>query len=701
MGEGRQRSLATKFHPGAMCGISGYAYPQGQLVDNTALLLRMVWQLARRGPDDEGLALFSPEERLAVALGTPATVEGARLVPRKTEMHVPVESAHIDDGGRCVPHRIAFGHRRFSIIDPTPAGHQPFWSADGSVCVAFNGEIYNYVELRADLEAAGRRFGTRSDTEVLAEAFLHWGEECFERFIGFWAVALYDRRREGLLLARDRMGKAPLYFSHAGGRLYWASEINSLRAGVGWGAFDIRSQAVADFVTYKLRDVNELTFFEGVENFPRGCWGWVSNDASVKPQKYWSIPSRRRTEGEIAPGEAALQLRAVLTDSVRLRHRADVPVGIELSGGLDSSAIAAAAADSGHRLRAYTVSFPGTEWDEAHFAEAVARRWDGAVDYTVIRPTSEDFFEAADDFVAHMQEPFHSPNVYDKHQIWREMAASGIRVSLNGSAGDELFCGYPGIYLIPYLSALLETGRLRRLHREATLFVEKPATPGSRLYWERLAKAAFHSVKRRSRTVDALGAQRRAAATAQPLLARSQPATRQRAASIEALVEERATDWLLSYWLRLGHQNSMGVPIEARVPFLDHRLVELAFSLPVAYSIRDGRLKWILREAFAGLLPDEVTSRPTKLGFPFPIKPWLTANKDRFFGAVAGRSDPCPYVDLKALSTSYDAMVALDPDMLWRAMSVCLWWKRCILNEPLYAPAERRNAFKEQVSVAR
>ena len=580
-------------------------------------------------------------------------------------------------------HGIGLGHRRFSIIDPTPAAHQPFWSDDGCVCVSFNGEIYNYVELRSELQTAGSRFTTTSDTEVLVQAYLQWGEACFDRFVGFWALALYDRRRESLLLARDRLGKAPLYIARHGGRLYWASEINSLRTAVGWGAFEVRAQAVADFVTFKLRDVNNLTFFEGIESFPQGTWSWVAEDASLSPQTYWRLPTSRSSEKELPPERAAHELRELLSDSVRLRLRADVPVGVELSGGLDSSSLVATAASNGHSLRAYTVSFPGTPWDEASYAEAVARRWNGAVDYNVIRPGHGDFFENADDFVALLQEPFHSPNQFANHQIWQEMASCGLRVSMNGMGGDELFCGYPGVYLIPYLSSLLERGRLVRLHKEAVRFVEQPAAAGTRLYWSRVAKAAFHSAKRRSVRVDQLGAQRRAAAAAAPLLSRTEPAMREEADSIEGLIAKKATDWMLSYWLRVGHQNNMGVPIEVRQPFLDHRVVDFAFSLPVTYFIRDGWLKWILRQSMRDVLPTEVVFRRTKLGFPIPIASWLAKNKESFFLAISETSSPCPYIDVDALEASYDRMIGIDPNMLWRAMSVCLWWKRCMLGEAL------------------
>jgi asparagine synthase (glutamine-hydrolysing) len=668
-----------------MCGIAGYVTGAGTESDGLDTILRMVRPLATRGPDDEGIALLNPANGSAAALRTAETAADAPIAPAtasREQARLVVPEGVVPDGFR-FPHRFALGHRRFSIIDPSAAGHQPFWSSDGDVCVTFNGEIYNYVELRTELERAGARFHTRSDTEVLVEAYRHWGEACFERFVGFWGLALLDRRRGAVLLSRDRLGKAPLYMARVNGTLYWSSEIKSLRAGAGAGTFDVRDQAVSDFVTFGFRDVHNGTFFEQVESFPRASWSWIAPDGSLSPQRYWEMPRRRLSERQIAPAEAAAGLRSALTDSLRLRLRADVPVGVELSGGLDSSALVATAASEGYRLRAFTVSFPGTDVDEQPFAAAVARRWSDRVEYNVLEPKAADFFDNAHDYVAHMDEPFHSPNVFTNHQIWREMAAQGLRVTTNGAAGDELFCGYPGVYLIPYLSAMLERGQLRRLHREATAFTEAPAAPGSRLYWSRLVKAAFHSTKRRSRTAAEYGATRRTEALAATLISDLPRPIREEPAAIEGLVEEKMTDWLMSYWLRAGHQNNMGVPIERRHPFLDHRVVEFALSLPVTYSIRDGWLKWILRRAVEDILPAEVVYRRSKLGFPFPIDAWLAENKARFFQSAGGASTPCPYVDLDRLAAGYDQLIRVEPMMLWRAMSVCLWWKRCVLGEAL------------------
>ena len=308
------------------------------------------------------------------------------------------------------------------------------------------------------------------------------------------------------------MGEAPLYVARVDGTLYWASEIKGLRAGVGQEAFEVNPQRVSNFVAFAYRDICNSTFFDGIKVFPRAAWSWVGRDASLAPIPYWELPKRRLKEGEVSAGAAADRLRSLLSDAVRLRLRADVPVGVELSGGLDSSAVVATAAADGHNLRAFTVSFPGTDQDEVDFAEAVARRWGSAVEHTVLRPEASDFFEAANDYILGMDEPFHSPNMFANQQIWREMRGQGIRVTMSGAAGDELFGGYTGVYYLPFLSALLEGGHLWRLHREAAALVEAPSGPGSHLYWSRLAKAAFHSAKRRSPRIDASGAARRTAA---------------------------------------------------------------------------------------------------------------------------------------------------------------------------------------------
>ncbi len=358
-----------------------------------------------------------------------------------------------------MPHDVALGQSRFSIVDLSPAGHQPFWSSNRRVCVIFNGEIYNHIELRHELERAGHVFRSSSDTEVLVQSYQRWGTECFKRFVGFWAIALYDASRRAVLLGRDRIGKAPLYAARHGGVLWFASEIPAILSATGRSAFAIREQAVADFMAHSSRNVDHQTFYEGIGSFPNACFAWVQADGTFEPREYWRLPARRRSEREMPIEEAVGEFRRRLFDAVSLRMRANVPIGFELSGGLDSSCLVAAAADSGRRVHAYTVSFPGTTADEEPYARLIHERYPDAVDYTVLRPPADDFWAEADEYVGRIAEPFHAPNILTNRGIWRAMAARGIRASINGAAGDESWGGYFNDYYDPFLRQMAPTER--------------------------------------------------------------------------------------------------------------------------------------------------------------------------------------------------------------------------------------------------
>jgi asparagine synthase (glutamine-hydrolysing) len=660
-----------------MCGIAGY-YSASRDVVGTEEIIGMTRALARRGPDDEGIALIAPEIEVSRHLVTDATAPGV-------EGEEPIESA------ADWPHRIALGHRRFSIIDLSPAAHQPFRTSDGSICLAFNGEIYNYVELRRELEGLGHSFGTTSDTEVLAEAYLEWGTEAFSRFCGFWALALYDARRRGLLLARDRIGKAPLYIARSRGRLWWSSEITSLITGAGPTVASVNDKAIANFVVRNWRDVHDQTFYRDITTFPRASFAWVDKDGSLKATRFWSLPITRLDESEISEKEAATQLRDHLAEALRIRLRADVPVGFELSGGMDSSALLAIAASRGSKLRAFTMGYPGQDADEVAYARKAWERYKANVEFTISEQRLEDFFQRADYMVGRMGEPFHSPVLLSNQQIWADMKTRGIRVSINGAAGDELLAGYAGVYFIPYLWTLLSSRRVRRFHYEATSFSERPADPFSRGYFIRALKAvnsglqtaglrrlAFASARAHRRALDA------------GLTSLLEPDFRP-VVGLEELLREEMTDWRMNYWMRSGNQSFMSLPIEVRFPFLDHRVVEFAFSLPPGYLIRDGWMKWILRRATEDILPSETTRRAIKVGFPFPLGPWLQESKAQFFSIMRGTEIPA--IDLNRFEEAYDHVSQADPALAWRIMSVSLWWKKCVLGEQLQG-----NTSKTQIA---
>ncbi len=639
-----------------MCGVVGYLLTSDR-VGNVEPLVAALRAMKHRGPDDEGLTLIDPLSGRATDFIGDSSASGVAV------------SQHVGEA-RETRHRLALGHRRFSLVDLGPLAHQPFWTEDRSVCVAFNGEIYNYVELRSELEGEGFRFRTTSDTEVLAVAYQAWGVDCFSRFNGFWALTLYDAKRRSLLLARDRLGKAPLYFTSIGGNLYWASEIKGLVALVGGSMFTVSEQAVIDFVTWRRRDLFHKTFYNEIDSFPRAAYAWVKPDGSFEAVEFWRLPEQRLSPRAISTFEASERLRELVTDATRLRLRADVPVSVQVSGGMDSSSLLAIAAGIAPGVAAYTVTFPGAEVDEEPFARAVAERCGESVEYHVLDPPADDLLRRADEYVHLMGEPFHSPNQFTNHQIWSTMTAHGIRAVLYGAGGDELFAGYRGRYFQPYLSHLLKSGHPLRCLRE--FFACSELQPGE-FGFDYLRRA--RQLLRRHRLypvpteLDPFRAPTEATARAGP------------SNDIRQLMTDLMTDWQMNYWLRIDNQNSMGVPLELRLPLLDFRVVEFAFELPLDYLMRDGWMKWVLRNAMEDLLPPSVTWRRKKAGFPFPLRSWLERYEERLAELLEGLD--CPYIDMNAWHLGFSDLAQRSPDHLWCVTSLGLWWKRCVQGEQL------------------
>ncbi|MFZ6718964.1 asparagine synthase (glutamine-hydrolyzing) [Undibacterium sp. Ji49W] len=637
-----------------MCGVSGYQMHRHRLEDTAHKIMAMNSAIHHRGPDDEGITFIPANGGAPIDFGTLRSAKGVAL----PQLH----------SSECFPHWAAFGHLRFSIIDISNAGHQPFWSDDHKVCISFNGEIYNFLEIRTELQALGYVFYTSSDTEVLVRAYQCWGERCFSRLNGFWALSLYDVDRNAILLARDRLGKAPLYISRLHDRLAWSSEIKGLRS-LGT-KFDVRKDAILDFVQSGWRDVDNKTFYDNVFSFPAASYAWIDDDGRFVPQSYWAVPASRMQASDISDQEAIGQFKNILSDALRIRLRADVPIGFELSGGMDSSALVGFAASAGSSLKAYTVAFQAKSENEEPYARMVAERYPQQVDYTVLRPPSEDFLPQMDSFVALMDEPFHAPNMLTNHNIWRRMKADGIKISINGAAGDEVLAGYAE-YFRPYLRHLNGQRRWPAMLNEIARFSEMRASPLNTLLrglkisnGKTQTEPAFNILKTGSHT--------------------SFPGA---GASLE--INQRLIDnvgnWRMNYWLRSGNQSSMGVPLEVRAPFLDHRLLEFAFSLPLHYLIRNGWLKWILRKSSEDFLPSQVVWRKTKMGFPFPMTNWLLLH-DREFLLVAATAD-CPFIDFVNLQGAYRQLAQGQPYYLWRVLSVIFWWHRCVNQEELrFAP---------------
>jgi asparagine synthase (glutamine-hydrolysing) len=629
-----------------MCGIAGHFSPR-RPQPTLAPLVAMAREIRHRGPDDEGL----------VALGQ-------RGGPRRELRRGELDAA----AGEACAHEVGLAHVRFAIVDPSDAGHQPFWNDARTAVLVWNGEVYNHVELREELEKAGHLFRTRSDTEVLMRAWQQWGEAAFDRLNGFWAVALWDLRRRRLWLSRDRLGKSPLYYGVAGGALWFASEIKALLAVAGSQAFPVDAGAVRDFVRHGWRDVDHGTFYRGIATLPNASTAVVGEDLAVRPVRWWRLPERRYSEEELDLREAGEGLARVLADAVRVRLRADVPLAMELSGGLDSASLVALRAASGatERFAAYTVKVDDPALDEEPLARLVAARWPRQVDYRVIAPPLLEFWDHADRFVWLVGEPFHAPNLLTLHRVRQRIRADGYKVVIAGSGGDEALAGYAHEVAVPFLASLLRGGRGAAFARE--LAAATPAQRGAlarRLVFGARPPAAAHPAV--------------AALVPGEGRLRSRPPT-----GFDALMRANEGPWKMNQWLRSGNNVHYGIPIESRAPFLDYRVVELCFRLPATYLIRRGWTKYLLRRAMEPLLPLPVAWRRRKSGYPFEWRAWIAASKPWILANAAGVEPPG--VAAGGLAPEYDALAAADPRGLWRLASVLLWHRRCKEGRPIACP---------------
>jgi asparagine synthase (glutamine-hydrolysing) len=627
-----------------MCGIAGVIDLSGSAID-PRLLQTMAQAVRHRGPDDEGYVLIDQASGRAQSYaGSDSAVEIREQYP------------YFDPAGTLHAGNIGLAHRRFSIIDLSAGGHQPFFAGDRSCCVVYNGEIYNYLELRADLEREGVVFKTRSDTEVLVEAYRVWGTECFRRFNGFWAIALYDFPRRRLILSRDRLGKRPLYYARIGDRLWFASEIKALlRVPQIAARRSVNRGAIWHWCVDGLRDLEHGTFFEGIDNFPPASWTVVDSSFPSRISPFWRVPHERMRESDIGVGPAAREVRERLEDAVRLRMRSDAPVAFELSGGLDSSVVLALGCRvQSERVRSYTVRFSEPSWNEEPFARSVASRLN--VDYRVIDPVLDRFWQNVGAFTELQEEPYHSPNMQVSQEIWSFMRAEGTKVVLTGSAGDEMFAGYSKYYWRAQLENLTR-GRLRRFVDNARHWTERQHGVAG------IAREAVYALGLR-RPVRAL---KHRLGASEYLVDTPFPANQYYSRSLTRWLHAEITNTLIPYWLMSGDKTLMGLPMEGRCPFLDHRVVELATTLPITYLIRDGWHKWILRKAMEDLLPADVVWRRTKMGFPYPY--------ERFFAAYR------PIVDTILATARNPYIDCSKQDRLrtdWKALSFLLWYEMFI-----------------------
>ncbi|MCF8171978.1 MAG: asparagine synthase (glutamine-hydrolyzing) [Candidatus Methylopumilus sp.] len=558
---------------------------------------------------------------------------------------------------------IQFGHTRLSIIDLTSAGHQPMTYAQGRYTVTYNGEIYNYLELRAELEALGEAFASHSDTEVLLAAYRVWGEACVQRFIGPFAFAIWDNLTRKAFLARDRCGEKPLFYSVNDSTLAFASELKGLLPLLEHTPA-LNPKAVDMYLHYQYVP-EPLTLLQGVHKLAAGHTLTLAVDQwQIKPVQYWSVEQASNTvvapPQNMAKADILSAIQTGLEEAVKLTLRSDVPVGIALSGGVDSGAIAALAQKNyPEPMHAFCVGYPGRPpYDEREQARGLAESL-GMIVHEVELPV-EQFVEFFPTLVEIMDEPIADPAAFGHYSVPRAAADQGIKVLLSGVGGDELFWGYPYVkqavqlnqlalqhptlsWLASWFTApgvqtfLLKVAHYPHVHpviKRAADTLQKlsdPHQPKDQLFYYLLHPEFAGPYAFKSQLYGPTMASLASDNAFEPTDIGLRAAAQVPAAVIRLLFET----WLTSNCLSLGDRVSMGVGVETRMPFLDANLIGLVMALRTRYPDDQLGQKVWLREALQGVLPAEVLARP-KAGFQPPVNEWLSGVVKRYADALVG-----------------------------------------------------------------
>lgn len=632
-----------------MCGLAGYVSGSSSRAF-AGFQANVLKTLAHRGPDDVGWMIES---------------NGGTGDP-------PPE-----------PGRWGLFHRRLSILDLSPLGHQPMATPDGRDVIAFNGEIYNYLELREELEREGCTFRSHSDTEVLLHAYVRWGPACLTRLVGMFAFAVADLERRKLFLARDFFGIKPLYYAKPGGGFAFASEIKALRPLV---SGRVRAHRLFSFLRDGLIDHGAETLLAEVDQLPAAHWMEVDLETGVagEPRRYWDIDLNHRSD--LSFEEAVGKTRELFLDSVRLHLRSDVPIGTALSGGTDSSAIVAAMRliEPKADIRTFTFAADDPVIGEERYADIVAQRSGAKIDKVRLGPG--DLAADLDRLIAVQDEPFGSTSIYAQYRVFRLAAEHNIKVMLDGQGADELLAGYHG-YFDARVGSLIGRGSLFGAYAFAGRASQRPGVDGRTILLakglRRFLPAGIQShgkaILGRPMVPRWMNRDWFADRDAGPKL---DSRSRWRKEQLRERLHNTLTQTSLPMLLRYEDRNSMAWSIESRVPFLTPALAEFMLSLPEEYLISpEGSTKHVFREAMRGIVPNEILDRRDKVGFATPEKRWLQDLRPWLADVLnPDRVRQVPALNATAVAREWRSVLDGSKPFdwrVWRWVNVVRWAETC------------------------
>jgi asparagine synthase (glutamine-hydrolysing) len=670
-----------------MCGIAGIINLSGKIQNIPGLVAVMATTLRHRGPDGEGFLFLNGNREVSVAFGK----DTPEHIVRSNFAYTPKQSVE-----KISPENIVFGfaHRRLSIIDISAAGHQPMCDPGKKIWLTYNGEIYNYIELREELKQKGISFHTNTDSEVIIQSYLCWGESCVSRFNGMWSLVIYDSEKNLVFGSRDRVGVKPFYYYMDTDSFSFASEQKALLK-LPFLKTGINLEAASAFLA------GDIQFIErGEENMFRNIFELMPSqnfkidlkNGAFSKWNYYTLKTNTSRSSYREERFAVYRDEAekLLVDSIRLRLRSDVPVGSCLSGGIDSSAIVSVigklvadgqAVNLGGKLNVFTLKFDDKKIDETHWAKYVVDQT--RAEWNLVAPTSADLLRDLKDMNYAQDIPVCSTGTYGQFQLMRRAKEKGIKVILDGQGGDELFGGYVSYSLVVW-KELIKRGKLAEAFSELSaggnlLFNTKVMTKeslkkrfSSFLPYEVQAsflKQYFPQNKfLNKRMVDTY--------VKSEYPAKESEVTRSQTLN-QALLKDFVNTRLKMY-LKYEDRSSMWHSIEARTPFADdHRLVEAVFNVPGVYKIHNGISKHLLREAMRNYLPKPVKERTDKLGFVTPIDKWMSEIKkqclDLFDDSVQD------YIDVKKIKADPDKFFTMrshaEGVRVFRMVSFAVWKK--------------------------
>ncbi len=589
-----------------------------------------------------------------------------------TNMMEKIRHRGPDDQGTFIENQVALGHLRLSILDLTSAGHQPMFSNDGRFVLVYNGEIYNYQELKIELSSQ-YQFRTNTDSEVIFAAYLLWGKECLHRFNGMWAFCLYDRVKREVFIARDRFGIKPLYYYNSDKCFVFSSEIPAVLAS-GEINVTINNQAVFDYLVFNRTDQTTATFYDGINRLEHGSCITVT-DNGIKEEKWYNLKEHIGN-----PFKSAEEYRDMFQDAIKLRLRSDVPVGVCLSGGLDSSSIVSVISRQFGLSQVHTFSAVYGEGNHADESSFIKQLSPFLMNMHYIKPDALSLFSHKEIFAKAMGEPIPSTTPFAQFKVM-ELASKHVTVTLDGQGADEELAGYHYFFGFYYkeLLNLMKIGLLLKEiwayydnHRSLyglksfifTLLPEKFKTIGRVLEKGYVGKEFAHAYANSNRVSENIYGSKNLN---------------------ESLYDH--FEHKLEHLLKWEDRNSMNFSLEGRVPFLDYRLVQSSLALPSNLLIKNGMTKYILRQAMKGILPEKIRIRRDKMGYTTPEDDWLRTKifKDYTISILNDAVLPqSGYLDINKAKKMYQAHLEKKINCsrdIWKWINLYIWLNNIANND--------------------